>query len=44
MAENLIPPYSATCFTKLEAAGGCMIGKTNLDEFAMGSGNENSAF
>jgi len=39
-----IPPYSASCFIDLEKHGGCMIGKANMDEFAMGSGNENSAY
>lgn len=36
------PPYSATCFTKLEQAGGLLIGKNNLDEFAMWGGWSNS--
>ncbi len=42
--DNYIPPYSATVAERLYAAGGTMLGKTNLDEFAMGSSTENSAY
>lgn len=42
--ENYVPPYDATAVERLEAAGAVLLGKTNCDEFAMGSSNENSAY
>src|SRR6202161_2070182 len=41
---NYIPPYDCTAVARVEAAGAVVLGKTNCDEFAMGSSNENSAF
>src|SRR5438105_10170727 len=44
LLADYVPPYDATAVTRIEEAGGVIIGKTNCDEFAMGSSNENSAF
>jgi aspartyl-tRNA(Asn)/glutamyl-tRNA(Gln) amidotransferase subunit A len=42
--EGYVPPYTATAVRRLDAAGALVLGKTNMDEFAMGSSNENSAY
>lgn len=44
MLENFIPPYNATVYQKLSDAGAILLGKTNLDQFAMGSGTVDSIY
>ena len=44
MLDNFVPPYDAYAWERLREEGAVLLGKTNLDEFAMGSGNETSAF
>ncbi|GMU44359.1 MAG: Asp-tRNA(Asn)/Glu-tRNA(Gln) amidotransferase subunit GatA [Xanthomonadales bacterium] len=44
MLEHFVPPYSAAIHERIAAAGGVLVGKSNMDEFAMGSSNEHSHF